>query len=352
MIRLAKPWITDSEKRAVAEVLDSGWLAEGEKVAEFEKALAEYVGVKHAVVVPNATLGLTLALKSLRLGAGLVGVPGFTHPATKCAVLGAGQSIHYFDVSHNGNVDGQLVAEFCDKYSPVAIMPVSWGGTALDSEVYSTARSYGAAIVEDCACGLGAINESGQLAGSAADVSVVSFHPRKIITTGEGGALLTDRDDVAKFAREAKNFGGQCATNLKMSDLNAGLGLAQLRRIEDIIEHRRLCAKIYTEEIERVGMTPWYLPEVDRERRVYQSYCVEVPYHRDRIIPIMRIGGIETQVGSYYINAPGNRPLLESYGLSTSLLTLPINPELTPEDISYVIDTLVLAEEALSCPKH
>jgi dTDP-4-amino-4,6-dideoxygalactose transaminase len=344
MIRLAKPWITDAEKRAVAEVLDSGWLAEGEKVAEFEESLAKYVGVKHAIVVPNATLGLELAIQALDLKPGRIGVPGFTHWATCCAVRRAGRNGLCFDVSPNGNTTGVDIAEFCDKASVAAVIPVSWGGTALGSGVYLNAANRDIPVIEDCACSLGAINSSGQKAGSVADVSVVSFHPRKIITTGEGGALLTNRDDVAEFARGAKNFQGRYGTNLKMSDINAAVGIIQLRRIEHIIAWRRKCAKLYTSAIDHAGIGSWYRPESDHERRVYQSYCVEVP-NRDLVIGYMKAKGFETQIGTYYVVDPNSGVCPVSKLLADRLLTLPINPDITPEDIEQTVWVLGKALE-------
>lgn len=346
MIRLAKPWITDAEKRAVAEVLDSGWLAEGEKVAEFEEALAKYVGVKHAVVVPNATLGLELAIQArLDRKPGRIGVPGFTHWATGCAARHAGRNVVCFDVSPNGNATGEDITEFCDKANVAAVIPVSWGGTALDEGVYLNAVNRDIPVIEDCACSLGAINSSGQNAGSVADVSVVSFHPRKIITTGEGGALLTNRDDVAEFARGTKHFRGPRGINLKMSDINAALGIEQLNNIGHIIMSRRAAAHHYTELLEEIGITPWYHPETGEERRVYQTYCVPV-FNRDRVIDHMRSRGVETQIGTYYVVDPKTGVCPVSKRLADNLLALPLYPEIAYDDMQAVIDALGSAIEA------
>lgn len=341
MIRLAKPWITDAEKQAVAEVLDSGWLAEGEKVAEFERMLAEYAGVKHAIVVPNATLGLELAIRALGIR-GLVGVPAFTHPATALAPRRAGCEVGLFDVTPNGNTDGQYIAEFCDRHSPSAVIPVSWGGTALGEDVYLNATAYDVPVIEDCACGLGAINSAGQKAGSVADVSVVSFHPRKIITTGEGGALLTNRGDVAEFARGAKNFRGPAGTNLKMSDVNAAIGIVQLQRIDEIIQHRRYLASKYEEELNHAWIRTWYRVVRGSEFRTYQTYCVEIP-KRNRVMRYMRGLGIETQVGTYYVPHDDGRFSKTSWRLANGLLALPMHHEISGSDVEHIVGTLVEA---------
>jgi dTDP-4-amino-4,6-dideoxygalactose transaminase len=341
MIRLAKPWITDAEKQAVAEVLDSGWLADGEKVTEFERMLAKYVGVKHAIVVPNATLGLELAVRSLGVR-GRVGVPAFTHPATALAPSRAGCRVGFFDVAPNGNTDGQYIAEFCDRHSPSAVIPVSWGGTALGEDVYLNATAYDVPVIEDCACGLGAINSAGQKAGSVADVSVVSFHPRKIITTGEGGALLTNRGDVAEYARDAKNFCGSAGTNLKMSDVNAAIGIVQLQRIDEIIADRRRLASLYEEELHHAWIHTWYPVVRGSEFRTYQTYCIDIP-NRDRVITRMRQAGIETQVGTYYVpHAPGwfSR---SAWRLARDLLALPMHYEVSESDVERIVETLVEA---------
>jgi len=348
-IRLAKPWITDAEKQAVLDVMDSGWLTEGEKVAEFEEVVAKFVGVKHAIAVPNATLGLSVAIASVdhRIH-GVVAVSAFTHPATALAAHREHMQVKLFDVSEcDGNTTGQHVAECCDRFRPDVIVPVSWGGTALEEDVYLNARAYCVPVIEDCACGLGAINSSGQNAGSQALVSVLSFHPRKLITTCEGGMVLTNDDDIAEYIRKTKNFSGPVGTNLKMSDINAAVGVAQMDRIYELISDRVVKARLYNSLLRDAGLPAWYRPTSGDQRSVYQSYCVLVD-HRDRLIVDLAALGIETQIGTYDLSVDPRWShsfhslyIQHSHLLGDRLLTLPLHHEITEEDQEFVVESIV-----------
>lgn len=345
-VRLMYPDISHSEFGAAQRVLRSGWLSEGDDVYAFEDAIASYVGVKHAIAVPNATLGLCVALSEVCVDrTGRCVVPAFTHPATALAVTPSDRSVLFSDVSiHDGNMIGQGVAECCDLYLPDAVVPVSWGGVALDEGVYLNARAYETPVVEDCACGLGAINSTGHLAGSQADVSVLSFHARKIITSaGEGGMVLTNDPDIDCRLRDVKNF-GRHGTNLKMGNINAAVGLEQLRRLDDIISYRSKMAAYYDTLLRAHGLSPWLPPLRGSERRTYQSYCVRVPY-RDRLIRDLKVAGIETQIGTYYLpgipsfSCPGCFPNARSLG--SELLTLPLHHLMSVEDQEFVVESIV-----------
>jgi dTDP-4-amino-4,6-dideoxygalactose transaminase len=344
-IQLMTPWITDAEKQAVQDVMDSGWLTEGSKVAEFEEAIASYTGVRYAVAVPNATLGLSIVLSEVcSHNTGRCVIPAFTHPATALAVTSSNRSVLFSDVSlHDGNMIGQHVAECCDLYCPDAIIPVSWGGVALDEGVYLNARSYETPIVEDCACGLGAVNSSGHRAGSQADVSVLSFHARKIITSaGEGGMILTNDSNLDSRFRDLKSF-GRLGTNLKMSNVSAAVGLEQLKRIDDIISYRSKMSSCYDSLLCDHGLLPWLPPLRGSERRTHQSYCVRVP-HRDRLIRDLRKLGVESQIGTYYLpsisqfSCPGMFP--NAFALGSELLTLPLHHMMSEEDQEFVVQSI------------
>ena len=334
-IQLMKPWITDVERQAVADVLDSGWLTEGEKVAEFEEKLAKYVGVKHAVVVPNATIGLELAISSVSPPGSDVVVPAFSHPATMLAARRAGCYVWFNDVCRStGNINEY---SFDDGYGDIdVVVPVSWGGTPLSPEFYASARERQCIIVEDAACSLGSSDRLGVKTGCHADATVFSFHPRKIITTGEGGVIVTDLGSLADRVRAMKNFGQRGGTNAKMSDINAAIGVEQLNRIDDMVNMRLDKAKLY-DELLRDTPYSWRGPNVGR--RTYQSYCAYV-HHRDRLIRDLAKLGIETQVGTYYI-ASVSLPFLNARALADHLLTLPLHHEITEEDQEFVVGSVV-----------
>jgi len=340
-IRLAKPWITDAEKQAVLDVMDSGWLTEGEKVAEFEEDLAKYVGVKHAILVPNATIGLELLMGSFPPRAEIC-VPAFSHPATALAARNKKCRIVFCDVNlTTGNVDQFEFDSVAHCNNIDGVVPVSWGGNPLPVEFYDEARDYGVRVIEDAACSLGACDTSGHNVGTRAFATVFSFHPRKIVTIGEGGAVVTNNDSLARSIRRFKNFGGPGflgGTNLKVSDINAALGIAQLERIDDIIERRRHLARLYDKLCDGCGIK-W--GRTDIGYRTAQSYCAYVP-HRDRLIHDLAELGIETQVGTYYL--PDLFASCDEFSharaLADHLLTLPLHHEITEEDQEFVVESI------------
>jgi len=351
-IQLMKPWITDAEKQAVADVLDSGWLTEGVKVAEFEEAVARYVGVKHAIAYPNATVGLTHALNVFSRDSPTAIVPAFTHPATAVSAVGAGYKVLFSDVMFlTGCVGPVQLSSF--EFDPVSVViPVSWGGHPLFPQVYRQARDCDWTVIEDAACSLGAVDENGVKTGKLADVTVFSFHPRKIITTGEGGMVVTDNGLVADTLRHLKNFvfsAGLSGTNAKMSDINAAVGIVQIGRIEEIIDSRRRLAAYYNKLLDGCDVQ-WGGPRLDCSC-TYQSYCVYVHEHRDRLIRDLASRGIESQVGTYYVRDLSMCSLSRDsqYGsefntsrdLANSLLALPLHHEITEDDQEYVVESVL-----------
>lgn len=338
-IQLSKPWVTDAEKQAVADVLDSGWLTEGEKVAEFEAKLAKYVGVKHAIMVPNATVGIELVMDLVVPRHGIVCVPAFSHYATYLASSRSGHVVSFSDVcASTGNISSYSFSESFSRLPSDVVVPVSWGGNPLDPDLYDTAHDENVLVIEDAACSLGARDRSGRMVGSSAFASVFSFHPRKIITTGEGGAIVTDDDSLDYALRLVKNFGGVnhvYGTNAKMSDINAAVGIEQLRRIDDIIIMRQKKASVYDQMFEDTAFA-WNATNIGV--RTYQSYCVCV-HHRDRLIRDLFERGIETQVGTYYLPIVGDFCFARL--LADNLLTLPLHHEITEEDQECVVESIV-----------
>lgn len=344
-IQLMKPWISDAEKQAVQDVMDGGWLTEGEKVAEFEEAIAKYIGVKHAIVVPNATIGLELLMNLVVPCKSTVCVPAFSHPATMLAPLRSSQVVCFCDVSlKTGNVTPYEFENAVQNVDFDSVIPVSWGGNPLSPYFYASAREYGIRVIEDAACSLGAIDSSGSKTGSQAYATVFSFHPRKVITTGEGGVIVTNHDSLAGSLRRVKNFGSPgfyAGTNAKLSDINASIGLCQLDRIDQIISNRRDLAHRYDLLCDGSGIL-WDVPSSIGER-VFQSYCAYVP-HRDRLIYDLAGLGIETQIGTYYLPSCPSRgqdvSFPDALSLSRHLLTLPLHHEITEEDQEFVVQSI------------
>jgi len=348
-VYLARPYIDEREFEAVKRVLESKFLTEGAVAREFERKFAEYCDAKHGIATTSCSTALELALRTLRIGKGdEVIVPDFTYPVTAFVVSLVGAEPVLVDVDLNSyNVTAEKIEEaITDKTK--AIIPVSLFGNPLEEDVYKLGKEYGIYVIEDAACSAGSIL-NGKKVGSWADMTCFSFHPRKVITTGEGGMITTNNDEFAERARSLKRFGiknvdGQIrfvevGTNYKMSDILAAIGLVQLEKIEEIIKIRIEKAKIYTEMLERIdGIRP---PEVrPNTRHNFQSYVcyVEKEGMRDRIRQELAKMGVETQIGTYCLHLEPAFKDVKKVGslenaekLFYNTLTLPLHHELTLE---------------------
>ena len=204
-IKLIEPVIGEEEIEAVKQVLRSGWLTEGEKTREFEEMIRKYVGAKYAFAATSCTTALELALRALHIGSGdEVIIPDFTHPATGNVVawIGATPVLVDVDISSH-NIDGQEIEKAITKKTK-CIIAVSWGGNPLNMKPISALKEeHGLSVIDDAACSLGA-EYDGKKTGTMADITCFSFHPRKVITTGEGGMTVTDDP---RLQRGFKNLG-------------------------------------------------------------------------------------------------------------------------------------------------
>ena len=284
MIRLAKPWIGEDELRAVAAVLESGQLVQGELVARFELAVAALVGRRHAIAVSSGTAALQLALKVLQVGPGdEVLCPALSWPSPAHAVRMAGAKVQFVDVdSDEWNSHESAFRQARTANTKAAIVIDQFGNPARAAEIRDALGAL--PIVEDAACALGS-RFAGGPCGSLGKVSTLSFHPRKILTTGEGGMCLTDDDDLADKLRTLRNhgqLGGEfvvAAGNFRMTEMAAALGLAQLQRLDEIVSRRRELAALYRNALgELVGLqsTP---PGAESN---YQTFGVVLPQGRNR----------------------------------------------------------------------
>ncbi|RLI74044.1 aminotransferase DegT [Archaeoglobales archaeon] len=348
-IYLARPCIDERELEAVKKVLESKYLTEGPMTAEFEKKFAEYCEAKYGIATTSCSTALELALRTLGVGKGdEVIVPDFTYPATSFVVSLVGATPVLVDVDISSyNVTVEKIEEAITDRTK-AIIPVSLFGYPLDEDVYKLKDEYGIYVIEDAACSAGAML-NGKKVGSQADMTCFSFHPRKVITTGEGGMITTNSKEFAERAKSLKRFGirnvnGQIrfvevGTNYKMSDILAAIGLVQLEKIEDIIKVKIEKAKVYTELLEKVdGIKP---PEVrPNTRHTFQSYAcyVEKKGMRDKIRQELAKNGVESQIGTYCLHLePAFKDvkrvgkLENSEKLYYNLLTLPLHHELTLE---------------------
>lgn len=349
MIPLAKPWIGEDEQRAVAAVLSSGHLVQGERVERFEQAVAALVGRRHAVAVSSGTSALHLALKTLKIGPGdEVLCPSLSWPSPAHAVRLVGAKVRFVDVDpHEWNSAGDALREARNENTKAAIVIDQFGNPARAEEICDALGAL--PIIEDAACALGSRFASGPC-GGLGKVSCVSFHPRKILTTGEGGICLTDDDDIADKLRTLRNHGQLrgafvvAAGNARMTEMAAALGLAQLQRLDDILARRRELAALYREALQG---------ELDLQQTPegavsnYQTFGVIIPLGHDRktVIEKLRERGVEAGLLSYAIHKLGSfagnqasAPIAEH--IAARGLALPLFPQMRNAEVGEVVTTL------------
>lgn len=360
-MRLNLPLTGDEELAAVAEVLDSGFLTQGPKAAEFERVVSEYVGTEHGFATSSCTTGLHLALVALGVGAGdEVIVPDFTFPATANVVVQLGARPVLVDVepvTFNATADS-IGAAITNRTK--AIMVVDAFGQPADMDpIMAVAGNAGIPVIEDAACALGG-EYKGRRAGALADVGCISFHPRKVITTGEGGMVLTDDDALAHRMSVLRSHGAvrdelymtfiDAGFNYRLSDINAAIGLVQMSRLEAIIADRRRLAGLYSRLLEQIdGVTAPC--EAEGVRHTYQSFVVMLDsgVPRDEVVRRMRAQGVETTLGTYALHAqpyfgrelghqPGDLP--HSSQAYRQAMTLPLYPQLAEDDVELAVRTL------------
>ena len=355
-IRLSKPFVGQKELDRIREVLESDWLTEGPVTEEFERRIASYTGAKHAIAATSCTTALELALRASHVKPGdEVIVPDFTYPATADVVCWIGAKPVFVDVDFSSyNIDMDNVEKAITKKTK-CIIPVSWGGNPLNMKrLYELKEQYGLLLIEDAACSLGS-EYSGKKTGSMADVTCFSFHPRKMITTGEGGMITTDNEEIAEEIKSLKRFGliptstgqefARIGTNSKLSDILSAIGISQLEKIDEFIDKRISLAKNYTNLLQEVATVK--TPEKEEDaKHVYQTYAVYISANglRDKIIQGLKEKNIEAQIGTYAVHL---QKAFENYGqigdlavaekLYRNLLALPMYHSLTFEDQERVV---------------
>ena len=357
VIQLAVPDIGEDEIQAIREVFGTKFLTEGATTKEFEKNVANYVGTKHAIAVTSCTTGLHAVLECLDIRGQEVIVPDYTYPATAEAVILAGGKPVLVDVDIDSmNMNSEILEEAYNENMTV-FSPVSWAGVPLEKEIYQKSKKLNLKMLEDSACSLGAkIGED--FVGKIADFSCFSFHPRKVITTGEGGMITTDDDEIADKCYSYKHFGAKgssfetVGTNYKLSNILSAIGLVQMKKIEKIIETRIEKAKTYNELLSKInGIKSAYVGE--NTRQTFQSYTcyIEKENLRDKIRENLAKENIQSQIGTYalhlepaYKNCKKIGSLDNSKKLFYNALTLPLHKDLIQEDqekICKIIDETI-----------
>jgi perosamine synthetase len=301
-IRLAKPDVGEAELAAVAEVVATGQLTMGPVVEEFERGIADAVGTAHAAVVSSGTAALHLALLALEIGAGdEVIVPAYTFPATANAVRLCGATAVLVDVDPGTFLadDGAVAAAVTERTR--AVIAVHLFGRPVEWEALQTAVPQEVALVEDAAGALGA-RYRGTSCGALGVVGCLSFHPRKIVTTGEGGAITTDEATLDATVRSLRHHGWERpgemprpGFNYRLPDILCALGVPQLARLEELLAARERVARWYSERLEELVLVP---RAAEGDRHGWQAYVVQLDRRDDALVGL-REAGIEAQIGTY-----------------------------------------------------
>jgi perosamine synthetase len=374
IVQISLPATGEDEWQAAREPLISGWLTQGPKVAAFEKAFAERHQVAHALATTSCTTGLHLILAGLGIGPGdEVIVPAFTWVATANVVLYCGATPVFADVDPaSNNVTAATVAA-CLSPRTKAVIPVHLFGLCADIPAIRAALPRHVRIIEDAACAAGA--RLGEVwAGALGDAAAFSFHPRKSITTGEGGMVTTNDPDLAAICDKLRNHGAEISEeqrhrgprpyllpdfnllgfNYRMTDLQGAVGLAQLEKLDQYINERQAGADWYRDRL--CGLKWLRLPEPPAMgRHAWQAFVTYVdpdaaPRPRNEIMERLQARGIATRPGthavhmlSYYRDRFGLKP--EDYpgarSCNDNTMAIPLHNRMTQEDFEHVADALL-----------
>ena len=371
-IPISRPDIGEEEWQALREPIMTGWLTQGPKVEAFEKAFAQRHGVKYALAATSCTTALHLILTALGIGPGdEVIVPAFTWVATANVVLYCGAIPVFVDVDRTTfNIDVTQISKKLSRRTK-AILPVHLFGLCADIDAISDAAP-DITIIEDAACASGS-NYKGRPAGSLALAAAFSFHPRKSITTGEGGMVTTNNEELAQKVNSLRNHGASISEekrhqdfqpyhlpdfnllgfNYRMTDLQGAVGIVQLSKLDSFIEERRKWAVYYTQELADL---PWlrtpFVPVGYRHGwQAYVCYIDESksPMTRNEIMGILHAKGVSTRPGTHAVHMLGLyrsrfdlRPddFPAAYDCDRYSMAIPLHNRMVAEDYAYVVKAI------------
>jgi dTDP-4-amino-4,6-dideoxygalactose transaminase len=371
-ILISHPDMGEEEWQALREPIMTGWLTQGPKVEAFEKAFAQRHGVKYALAATSCTTALHLILTALGIGPGdEVIVPAFTWVSTANVVLYCGAIPVFVDVDRTTfNIDFTQISKKLSRRTK-AILPVHLFGLCADIDAISEAAP-DIAIIEDAACASGS-EYKGRPAGSLGLAAAFSFHPRKSITTGEGGMVTTNNEELAQKVNSLRNHGASISEekrnqdfqpyhlpdfnllgfNYRMTDLQGAVGIVQLSKLDSFIEERRKWAIYYTQELADV---PWLrTPLVPvGYRHGWQAYVCYIdesrsPMPRNEIMEILHAKGISTRPGTHAVHMLGLyrsrfdlRPddFPAAYDCHRYSMAIPLHNRMMAGDYEYVVNAI------------
>jgi perosamine synthetase len=371
-IQISQPSMGEAEWQALREPIFSGWITQGPKVREFENKFAQIHKVKHAIAVSNCTTALHLALVALGVKEGdEVIVPAFTWVSTANAVMYCNAKPIFIDIDPTTfNIDITQLKSKITSSTKVIIAVHLFGLCANINKIKEIAP--GIKIVEDAACAAGA-SLNGVPAGGLGDIGCFSFHPRKSVTTGEGGMLTTNDDALAELLNQLRNHGASISEeqrhlgsrpyilpefdlvgyNYRMTDLQGALGSIQIDKLKGFIEERNKWANFYHKALSKIDwITTPIVPELSEHG--WQSYVLMIdekksPYKRNEIMEILQQNGISTRPGTHAVHMLsfyknhfniGELDYPNAYNANQYSMSIPLHNLMVEEDYAYIVNTI------------
>jgi perosamine synthetase len=370
-IPIARPYVGQEEEQAVIHSLRSGWLSQGPGVAEFEKQFAQYVSAKHAIAVSSCTTALHLAFIGAGIGPGdEVLCPSLSFIATANSIRYVGAEPVFVDIDPvTFNLDPKKMEAAITPRTKAILAVHQIGLPAAMDEINEIARRRNLLVIEDAACAIGSVYKGKRVGAPHAWMACFSFHPRKILTTGEGGMITTNDDKLTERLRSLRQHAmtvsdvarhnaksvvlesyDEVGYNFRMTDMQAAIGVVQLGRVEGFIQRRRAFAGRYTEGLLRIG---WLIPpsEPAGSRHNFQSYMArlakDAPTSRDELMQALLDRGISTRRGIMashrevpYRSARWDGKLAETNAATDESIILPLFHQMTEEEQIFVLDSI------------
>jgi perosamine synthetase len=367
-VPIARPSFGQLEEEAVIEVLRSGWVSQGPRVAEFERQFAEYVGAEHAVAVSSCTTALHLALVAAGVKPGdEVICPSLSFIATANAIVYAGATPVFVDIDRSTfNLDPSRIEELITSRTRAILLVHQIGLPAAIDEIKAIASRHGLALVEDAACAIGSEYRGQRIGKPHTSMACFSFHPRKVLTTAEGGMLTTNDAELAARVRRLRQHAmnvsdlarhrssrvviesyDEIGYNYRMTDLQAAIGLVQLHRLDRMLARRRELAERYSQRLSAFG---WLVPPHEPAAALhnFQSYMVrlteDAPLTRDGLMQELLDRGVASRRGimaihrelPYHDDSTNDR-LPETNLVTDNSIILPLFYEMKDEEQEYVL---------------
>ncbi len=370
-IPVARPSFGADEEKALLEALRSGWVSQGPRVAEFERKFAEYVGAPYAVAVSSCTTALHVALMTAGIKSGdEVICPSLSFIATANAIVYAGATPVFADIDESTyNMDPAAIERAITPRTKAILVVHQIGLPSALDEIAEIARRHGLLVIEDAACAIGAAYKGRRIGLPHTLMACFSFHPRKILTTGEGGMITTANEEGAARLRRLRQHAmtvsdltrdrastvmsesyDEVGYNYRMTDLQAAIGLVQLQRLDDMLARRRALALRYSTCLSSI---PWLVvpQEPAYARHNFQSYMVrlqsDAPISRDHLMQELLDRGIASRRGIMaihrevpYRNETWDAGLPVTNLVTDTALVLPLFSGMGDEEQDYVVESI------------